>query len=217
VSVDAAIARTHKHFGHLDVVVNNAGYALFGTIEEVSEEQVRAQFEAGLFGALWVTQAALPIMREQKSGHIIQVSSIAGVIALPAVGVYNATKWGIEGFTQSLAAEVQSFGIKVTIVEPVVYGTDWSGNSSVQANAIAAYDGIRAIRDSILHRPGQSGDPQATRPAILAIVDAENPPLRIFFGQGGLHIVRAEYEQRLKMWEEWDNVSQAAHGTPSNL
>ena len=119
--------QAHEHFGRLDVVVNNAGYGLFGTIEEVTEEQARAQIETNLFGALWVTKAALPILREQGSGHIIQVSSIGGVNAFPMLGLYHASKWGLEGFSQSLAAEVAGFGIKVTIVEPGGYWTDWAG------------------------------------------------------------------------------------------
>src|ERR1700729_3878652 len=143
-AVAAAIAETHGRFGRLDVVINNAGYGLFGTIEEVSEAEARAQIETNLFGALWVTQAALPIMRAQGSGHIIQVSSIGGVNAFPTIGLYHASKWGLEGFSQALAAEVTSLGIKVTIVEPAGYATDWSGPSAQRATPMAAYDAARA-------------------------------------------------------------------------
>src|SRR5271168_1996046 len=143
-AVGAAIASTHERFGSLDVVINNAGYGLFGTIEEVSESEARAQIETNLFGALWVTQAALPFMRAQKSGHIIQVSSIGGVNAFPTVGLYHASKWALEGFSQSLAAEVASFGIKVTIVEPGGFATDWGGASAKRAAEMAVYDGARA-------------------------------------------------------------------------
>ncbi|HEY5473757.1 MAG TPA: SDR family NAD(P)-dependent oxidoreductase, partial [Candidatus Limnocylindrales bacterium] len=132
-TVDAAVGRAHEHFGRLDVVVNNAGYGLFGTIEEVTEDQARAEFETNLFGALWVTKASLPYLREQGSGHIIQVSSIGGVNAFPGLGLYHASKWALEGFTQSLRAEVEGFGIKVTLIEPTGYATDWSGPSSVRA------------------------------------------------------------------------------------
>src|SRR5919206_3267469 len=114
----AAVQRAHEHFGRLDVVVNNAGYGHFGLVEELTEDEARAQLETNLFGALWVTQAALPIMREQRSGHIIQVSSIGGGEAFPTVGLYNASEWGVEGFSQALAGEVAPFGVKVTIVEP---------------------------------------------------------------------------------------------------
>ena len=143
-AVDAAIAQAHDRFGRLDVVVNNAGYGLFGAVEEVSEAEARAQIETNLFGALWVTQAALPYMRAQRAGHIIQVSSIGGVNAFPTVGLYHASKWGLEGFSQSLAAEVAGFGIKVTLVEPAGYATDWSGPSAVRAEPLPAYDGAHA-------------------------------------------------------------------------
>ncbi len=109
-AVDAAVAQAHEHFGRLDVVVNNAGYGLFGSVEEVSEQQARDQIETNLFGALWVTQAALPILREQGSGHVVQVSSIGGVHAFPGIGLYHASKWGLEGFTQALAGEVADLG-----------------------------------------------------------------------------------------------------------
>jgi NAD(P)-dependent dehydrogenase (short-subunit alcohol dehydrogenase family) len=212
-AVDAAVRQAHDHFGRLDVVVNNAGYGLFGTIEEVTEEQARAQIETNLFGALWVTKAALPYLREQGSGHIIQVSSIGGVQAFPTLGLYHASKWGLEAFSQSLAAEVAGFGVKVTIVEPTGYTTDWAGPSSVQAEHVAAYDDIRAERERArAAAPAGRGEPEATGPAILELVDAAEPPLRVFFGIGPLDIIRSEYAQRIATWEEWDDLSRAAHG-----
>ncbi|HZE45022.1 MAG TPA: SDR family oxidoreductase [Steroidobacteraceae bacterium] len=209
--VDAAIAEAHARFGRLDVVINNAGYGLFGTIEEVSEAQARAQIETNLFGALWVTQAALPIMRAQGSGHIIQVSSIGGVNAFPTVGLYHASKWGLEGFSQALAAEVAGFGIKVTIVEPGGYATDWGGTSAIRAATIPVYDGARA-KIAAFRSNSVPGDPDATGPAILKVVDAKDPPLRIFFGSGGLPMTRAEYARRVETWEKWSAVSIEAQG-----
>ena len=211
-AVDAAVKQAHDHFGRLDVVVNNAGYGLFGTIEEVTEEQARAQIETNLFGALWVTKAALPYLREQGSGHIIQVSSIGGVNAFPTVGLYHASKWALEGFSQALDAEVRGLGIKVTLVEPTGYTTDWSGPSSVQAEHLPAYDAVREERAKTLSARGRRGDPEATGPAILKIVDAEDPPLRIFFGVGPLSMIREEYAQRIATWEQWNDVSELAHG-----
>jgi NAD(P)-dependent dehydrogenase (short-subunit alcohol dehydrogenase family) len=212
-AVDAAVARAHAHFGRLDVVVNNAGYGLFGFVEEVSETEARAQLETNLFGALWVTQAALPFLREQRSGHIIQVSSIGGVNAFPMVGLYHASKWGLEGFSQALAQEVAGFGIKVTLVEPTGYLTDWSGPSAAHAEPLAAYDETReqvmAARRARLSVPG---DPEATGPAILELVDAEEPPLRLFLGRGTLDMIQAEYAKRIAEWERWDAVAVAAHG-----
>ena len=168
---------THERFGRLDVVVNNAGYGLFGTIEEVSESEARAQLETNLFGALWVTQAALPVMRAQGSGHIIQVSSIGGVNAFPTVGLYHASKWGLEGFSQSLAAEVAGFGIKVTIVEPGGFATDWGGTSAKRAAQMKIYDGARAAIAAVRSNSAP-GDPNATGLAILKVVDATDPPLQ---------------------------------------
>ena len=209
--VGAAINQAHAAFGRLDVVVNNAGYGLFGAIEEISEAEARAQIETNLFGALWVTQAALPIMRAQGSGHLIQVSSIGGVNAFPTIGLYHASKWGLEGFSQSLAAEVARFGIKVTLVEPGGYATDWGGSSAVHAAQMAAYDGARAAIAAVRSN-NVPGDPDATGAAILKVVDAKDPPLRIFFGSGGLPLTRAEYAGRIQTWEKWHDVSVEAQG-----
>ena len=114
----AAVKQAHDHFGRLDIVVNNAGYGQFGFVEELSEQEARDQIETNVFGALWITQAALPYLREQGSGHIIQVSSIGGITAFPDVGMYHASKWALEGFSQSLAQEVAPFGVHVTLIEP---------------------------------------------------------------------------------------------------
>src|ERR1700676_255219 len=210
-AVAAAITEVHTRFGRLDVVINNAGYGLFGAIEEVSEAEARAQIETNLFGALWVTQAALPIMRAQGSGHIIQVSSIGGVNAFPTVGLYHASKWGLEGFSQSLAAEVSGFGIKVTIVEPGGFATEWGGPSAKRAAQMPAYDGARAAI-AAFRGNNVPGDPDATGPAILKVVDAKDPPLRIFFGSGGLPMTRAEYARRIETWEKWNDVALEAQG-----
>ncbi|HKZ14972.1 MAG TPA: SDR family oxidoreductase [Solirubrobacterales bacterium] len=207
----AAVQAAKERFGRLDVVVNNAGYGLFGAVEEVTPAQARDQIETNLFGALWVTQAALPIMREQGSGHIIQVSSIGGVSAFPAVGLYHASKWGLEGFSQTLAQEVAGFGIKVTLVEPQGFTTDWRGPSGVRAEQMAEYEPVREARAK---RAGAQtpGDPEATGPAILKLVDAEEPPLRCFFGRNAFDIVRPDYERRIANWEEWDWLAKEAHG-----
>jgi NAD(P)-dependent dehydrogenase (short-subunit alcohol dehydrogenase family) len=207
----AAVEAAHERFGRLDVVVNNAGYGHFGAVEEVTEAEARDQIETNLFGALWVTQAALPIMREQGSGHIIQVSSIGGVTAFPEVGLYHASKWGLEAFSQSLSLEVARFGIDVTLVEPQGFSTDWSGPSSVRSEPIDAYEPMREERRRTLGKRS-AGDPEASGPAILKLVDAEEPPLRCFFGRDAFGIVRPDYESRLAGWEEWDWLAKEAHG-----
>jgi NAD(P)-dependent dehydrogenase (short-subunit alcohol dehydrogenase family) len=207
------VKAAHAHFGRLDVVVNNAGYGQFGLVEELSEEEARDQIETNLFGALWVTQAALPLMREQGAGHIVQVSSIGGISAFPNVGMYHASKWALEGISQSLAQEVAGFGIHVTLVEPAGYSTDWAGPSARHSAPLPAYaeyhEQAQAARRA---RVGVPGDPVASRAAILAVVDAERPPLRIFFGDGVLAIAARDYESRLATWREWEPVSIAAHG-----
>jgi NAD(P)-dependent dehydrogenase (short-subunit alcohol dehydrogenase family) len=207
-----AVKQAAGHFGQLDVLVNNAGYGHFGAIEELSEDDVRSQLETNFFGALWVTQAALPIMRGQHSGHIIQVSSIGGITAFPTVGAYHASKWALEGFSQALSQEVAQFGIKVTLIEPGGYATDWAGPSARHSDESATYAGIREAR-SRARAGAPPGDPKASRSAILKVVDADEPPLRIFFGKVPLGVATADYESRLATWNEWQPVSIEAHGS----
>ena len=213
-AVFAAVDEAHRRFGRLDVIVNNAGYGQFGMVEELSEADARDQMETNLFGALWVTQAALPYLRAQGGGRILQVSSIGGITAFPNIGMYHASKWALEGISQSLAQEVAGWNIKVTLIEPTGYATDWAGPSARHAEVIADYEqfhkDVAAARASRLATPG---DPAATRDAVLQIVDAEDPPLRIFFGDGPLALATADYESRLATWRKWEPVSVAAHGT----
>jgi NAD(P)-dependent dehydrogenase (short-subunit alcohol dehydrogenase family) len=209
-----AVQRAHAHFGRLDVVVNNAGYGLFGTVEELTERQVRDQMETNFFGALWVTQAALPLLREQGSGHIVQISTIGGVTTFPSLGGYHASKWALEGLTESLAKEVAAFGIKVTLVEPGGFATDWSGASASFAEQLPVYDGLRAALAEGW-RDVKLGDPTAVGPALLKIVDADTPPLRVFFGTEGLELLPSVYAERLKTWQDWAYVSALAQGNPA--
>ncbi|MBW0102745.1 SDR family oxidoreductase [Pseudonocardia sp. KRD291] len=211
--VFAAVGRAHERFGRLDVIVNNAGYGQFGLVEELSEADARDQIETNLFGALWVTQAALPYLREQGSGHILQVSSIGGISAFPNVGMYHASKWALEGISQSLAQEVAGFGIHVTLIEPAGYSTDWGGSSARHSTPLPAYDTYREEAQRLrAQRQSSPGDPAASSAAVLKVVDAENPPLRIFFGDGPLAIATKDYESRLATWREWEPVSIEAHG-----
>jgi NAD(P)-dependent dehydrogenase (short-subunit alcohol dehydrogenase family) len=212
----ASVAQAHEHFGGLDIVVNNAGYGHFGMVEELSESDIRGQLETNLFGALWVTQAALPFFRAQGSGHILQVSSIGGISAFPNVGAYHASKWALEGFSQALATEVADFGVHVTLIEPGGFSTDWAGPSSKKSDAIPAYDEFRKkAEQSRAQRQATPGDPVATRAAVLKVVDAEQPPLRIFFGAAPLDIATKDYESRLATWNEWQPVSLEAQGGQS--
>jgi NAD(P)-dependent dehydrogenase (short-subunit alcohol dehydrogenase family) len=207
----AAVRQAASHFGRLDVVVNNAGYGHFGMIEELTEDEVRAQLETNLFGALWITQAALPILRAQGSGHILQVSSIGGISAFPGVGAYHASKWGLEGFSQALSQEVARFGIHVTLIEPGGFSTDWAGPSAKRSAELPPYADVWAAdreRRSSMDR----GNPATSSDAVFKVVDAEQPPLRIFLGHAPLGIAEADYERRLATWREWQDVAVAAHG-----
>lgn len=208
-----AVRRAHEHFGRLDVVVNNAGYGQFGMVEELSEQEARDQMETNLFGALWVTQAALPFLREQRSGHVIQVSSVGGITAFAGIGMYHASKWALEGISQSLALEVKDFGIHVTVIEPGGFSTDWGGSSARHAEPLDAYG---EVRDAMQRRragvAGSAGDPVASAEAILRVVDADEPPLRCFFGKSALGLAERDYESRLAVWREWQPVAELAHG-----
>jgi NAD(P)-dependent dehydrogenase (short-subunit alcohol dehydrogenase family) len=208
----SVVNQAQQHFGTIDVLINNAGYGLFGTIEETTEQQAREQIETNVFGLLWVTQAVLPVMRAQGQGHIIQLSSILGLVTLPVLGLYNASKFAVEGLSETLAAEVKGFGIHVTLVEPNSYNTDWAGASAVHTQAMPEYDAVRSTLKQILSSPDIYGKPEATSVAILKLVDEQNPPLRLILGKVVFPFVKQAYEQRLATWEEWQDVSVAAHG-----
>src|ERR1700712_5639628 len=159
-AVFAAVDRANDHFGGLDIVVNNAGYGQFGMVEELSEQEAREQIETNLFGALWVTQAALPFLREQGSGHFLQVSSIGGISAFAGIGMYHASKWALEGLSQALAQEVEGFGIHVTLIEPGGFSTDWGGASAKHAEAMDAYAHMHeASRQRRARGASAAGDP----------------------------------------------------------
>jgi NAD(P)-dependent dehydrogenase (short-subunit alcohol dehydrogenase family) len=209
-AVFEAVAQAHRHFERLDVVLCNAGYGYMGAIEELEHEQVKANFETNVFGTLSVVQAALPIMRAQGGGHVLTVSSIGGIVGFPTGGGYTASKFVIEAMSEALAGEVASFGIKVTIIEPGHFSTEF--RAGVQSPpAIKAYDPIRqAIRSSF--KPGDFGDPGATAAAIFEAVDSEEPPLRLVLGSTTIAKFRAVYASRLSNWDKWEAVSIAAQG-----
>jgi NAD(P)-dependent dehydrogenase (short-subunit alcohol dehydrogenase family) len=207
----AVVKQANEHFGTIDVLINNAGYGLFGAIEETTEQEARDQIETNVFGLLWMTQAVIPVMRKQGQGHIIQISSLLGIVSGPVLGLYNASKWAIEGLSESLAAEVKGFGINVSIVEPNAFGTDWSGDSAIKTQNMPHYDGIKEVFYGYF-KPEMIGYPEATVPAILKLVDSEEPPLRLFLGKMALPRVQQVYADRLAVWDSWKEVSIAAHG-----
>ncbi len=210
--VQQAVHQAYAHFGRLDVLVNNAGASLFAATEEATEEQIRGLFDANYFGMVRVLQAALPLLRKQGSGHILGVSSGLGIAALPMIGFYSATKWAVEALHEALAPEVKAFGLKVTLVEPGAYATDF-GKSSQVADVLEPYAEFR--KQFLMHLANvERGDPDATAEAILKLVDAENPPLRLGMGTSILPRARAAYAERIKTWEAWDDVANAAMGEP---
>ena len=210
-AVFESITNAHNHFGRLDVILSNAGYGLMGAVEEVAFDDMRANFETNVFGTVSVIQAALPLLRAQGRGHVLLVSSVAGLVAVPGAGIYEGAKFAVEGIGEALASEVAGFGIKVTLIEPGPYSTDFLSESSVtNASQIPAYDAVRQQLASMM-APDMFGDPAATSEAVLKLVDAENPPLRLVLGNL-IPLVKQVYEQRIQVWESWEKVSNAAQG-----
>ncbi|WP_237155358.1 SDR family NAD(P)-dependent oxidoreductase [Mycobacteroides abscessus] len=204
-----AVAALHEHFGRLDVVVNNAGFAQLGAVEELSEARIRAQMETNLFGVIWVVQAALPILRSQGSGHILNVSSLSGVSAFGNSSAYSASKWAVEGFTQALRIDVARFGIRVSIIEPGPYNTEFSARAAQPDELLPEY---RITRERVQQHSAtlrRGHHLAASASALLAVVDAAEPPLRILLGAHRA-IVAADYESRLAEWRQWEQVSIAA-------
>ncbi len=199
-----AVQDAHEAAGRLDVVVNNAGYGLVGATEEVGEEQARAILDVDLLGPLWLTQAALPLMRAQGSGHIVQISSTGGVGAMPLLGLYNAAKWGLEGFTESLAGEVSSMGVRVTLVEVGAMDSQWATSGMQFSASIPAYDELRErlFGTAVVpwsNEPGATGggsSPVTIAEGILAHVTAPEGPLRLVLGEGAADQIRMVLDQR---------------------
>ena len=208
-----AMAKAKAHFGTIDVVINNAGTGAFGAVEELAEQDARSIIEANFFGTLWVTQAALPILRTQGSGHIIQLSSALGIYAFPFIGIYSASKFAVEGLTEALSMEVKDLGIHVTLVEPNGFATDFN-STSLNSTPNTVYDNGRA---QLYANPNVSasdayGDPKATAEAMLQLVDSPAPPLRLILGKNALPLAQSAYAARLAGWESWKEVSIKAHG-----
>jgi len=209
--VASVVAKAWQIHGHVDMVVNNAGFGLLGAVEEVEESQARQVFETNFFGMLSVIQAALPRLRAQACGHIINISSIGGFTGSPGYGLYNASKFAVEGLSEALAAELQPLGIHVTIVEPGFFRTSFlSGNSLLRANRViedyAATSG--KTRESADKRDGmQPGDPALAVRAIIAATRTPHPPLRLVLGADALARVRAKLTQVARDLEDWESVS----------
>jgi len=208
-----AVEKIENHFGKIDVVINNAGFGLFGTTEETTEQQAREQMETNFFGSLWVAQAVLPVLRKQKSGHIIQVSSFLGLTTLPLLGLYNASKFAVEGLIETIGSETAHLGIKTTLIEPNGFATDWAGASAVQTRSdIEDYNPVRAAFAESGDNPDTWGKPEATVKPVLELIDSQNPPQRLLLGKIAFHVMNEVYGNRLQEIQSWKEVSIAAHG-----
>lgn len=211
-AVSSAVQAAVDTFGRLDVVANNAGYAESAPIEQTAEESFRAQLETNLFGVVRVTQAALPVFREQRSGHFLQFSSIGGRVGgTPGLAAYQAAKFGVEGFSEVLHAEVAPLGIKVTIVEPGAFRTDWGGAAMQLADVHPDYaETVGRIHDYRRQVDGlQPGDPERAAQVLLDVVAGEQPPLRLLLGSDALRLAERSSRARTREVGVWALVSQS--------
>ncbi|GAA1025258.1 MULTISPECIES: oxidoreductase [Amycolatopsis] len=211
--ITEAVAEAHQAFGQIDVLVNNAGYGYLAAAEEGEDTEIRALFEANVFGLMALTRAVLPGMRARRSGHLVSVSSLGGLAAFGATGYYHATKFAVEGFSESLAAEVAPLGIGVTIVEPAAFRTNWSGpsmrESAVRIDDYADTAGAR--RTSTLATYGkQPGDPDRAATAVIDAVTSAEPPLRLLLGQAAYAIATARLDTLRKTFDDWRDVTLSA-------
>jgi NAD(P)-dependent dehydrogenase (short-subunit alcohol dehydrogenase family) len=209
-AVIADVAKVEAEIGPIDVLVNNAGYGHEGTIEESSTEELRQQFEVNVFGAVAAIKGVLPFMRQRRSGHIINITSMGGLMTFPGVGFYHGSKFALEGISGALAKEVKGFGIAVTAVEPGMFRTDWAGRSMVRSSRNisdydALFDPIRAARAA---RSGkQPGDPAKAGRAILKLVESKNPPTHLLLGPDALKFVREDRKAFDQEVAEWESVT----------
>lgn len=211
--VREAVANAETHFGAIDVLVNNAGFGYFGSVEESDEREVRSMFETNFWGLSAMTRAVLPKMRERRSGVIVNVSSIGGSVAFPALSYYHATKYAVNGFSESLAKEVAPLGIKVVIVQPSGFRTDWAGRSANDAPSnIPDYaETAGANQANIRGYSGkQPGDPVRAARAIIQAVESENPPLRLLLGKAALKNARLKLDELKTDYDAWADASEGA-------
>jgi NAD(P)-dependent dehydrogenase (short-subunit alcohol dehydrogenase family) len=213
-AVDAAVAA----FGRLDVLVNNAGYGNFASIEDVTDEDFRAQLETNFFGVVNVTRAALPLLREQRAGRIIQISSIGGRLGAPGLSAYQSAKWAVEGFSEVLSKEVGPLGIKVTIIEPGGFRTDWAGSSMRVEEVREEYQSTVGVlaRYNREHSGQQAGHPAKAAKVILQVAELSEPPLRLLLGSDAVYLARLITEQRVAEDDKWKELSLSTdfEGTP---
>ena len=211
--INAAVKAAMDKFGVIDVLVNNAGIGYFGAVEESEEEEVRRMFEINVFGLANMTQAVLPIMRVQRSGHILNIASIGGLRSFPSVGFYNATKYAVDGLSEALSKETEGLGIKVTIIAPSGFRTDWAGRSANNSKIVIEDYAETAgkNKESIRNYSGnQPGDPHRAALAMIKVVESENPPLRLLLGAAALRGARLKLEELKKDFDTWEETTVGA-------
>jgi NAD(P)-dependent dehydrogenase (short-subunit alcohol dehydrogenase family) len=216
--IKSATEKMIEYFGTVDVLVNNAGIGYFGAIEESEETEVRRMFEINVFGLANITKAVLPIMRSKKSGHIVNIASIGGLVGFPGVGFYNATKFAVDGLSESLSKEVAPLGIKVTIVAPSGFRTDWAGRSANNSNVVINDYALTAGANKATIRGNsgnQPGDPLKAAEAIVDAVNSANPPLRLLLGAGALKGARNKIIDLQKDFDAWEKTTLGAD-SPKN-
>jgi NAD(P)-dependent dehydrogenase (short-subunit alcohol dehydrogenase family) len=209
--VEKAVATAVEAFGRIDVLINNAGYGFLGAFEEMSDEEFKGQIETNFWGVVNVTRAILPHLRQQGSGHIIQITSVGGRSAFPGLSGYHAAKFAVEGLSEALALEVKPLGLKVTIVEPGGFRTDWAGASMAFAKPIEAYaPTIGFMREQLKLRDGnQPGDPRKAAQAILKLVDMPEAPLRLPLGNDAMAVLRNGYKTSAEELERWAEITKS--------
>jgi NAD(P)-dependent dehydrogenase (short-subunit alcohol dehydrogenase family) len=211
--ITAAVTEIQEKFEQIDVLVNNAGIGYFGAIEESEEEEIRRMFEINFFGLANVTKAVLPTLRKQRSGHILNVASIGGLVGFPAVGFYNATKFAVDGYSESLSKELAPLGIKVTVIAPSGFRTDWAGRSANNSKIVIDdyKETAEANKNSIRGYSGnQPGDPVRAAKAMIKAVESDNPPLRLLLGKAALKGARNKLELLKKDFDTWAEVTVGA-------
>ncbi|WP_214408793.1 SDR family oxidoreductase [Sphaerisporangium fuscum] len=209
-AVFATVEQAVRHFGRLDVVVNNAGYLAMGMIEEFGEAEARAQMETNFFGTMWVSQAVLPYLRAQRSGHIVQISSIGALGGHPLTGMYSAGKFALEGMSEALAAEVAGFGVKLTMVEPGGYWTDLYTTGLVTTEPMEAYAPLRAELEKQFAEGSVDSMPHLAAEALMKLVGSEDPPLRLLLGGAAYDLAFDISRRRMATWAAWEETSRAA-------
>ncbi|MFI1866342.1 SDR family NAD(P)-dependent oxidoreductase [Streptomyces jumonjinensis] len=215
-AVHTAVDGAVRHFGHLDIVVNNAGFLSMGMVEEFDEKQARAQMDTNFFGALWVSQAVLPHLRARRSGHILQISSIGALAGFALTGLYSASKFALEGMSEALAAEAARFGVKVTIVEPGGYWTGLYTTGLTATEPLEAYAPLRAELEKQFAEGSVDSLPHLAAEAVLKLVASENPPLRLLLGSMAYDLALETSRQRVDTWAAWEETSRAAErGVPA--